>query len=285
MELKTHKQLLRVDPNKGVAITHLSLIGNNGELRSIIEPDKDYKFESSLLFPFPNRLENGAFEFEGKEYRFPFNDFGRPNALHGMVHEMRFNCIKETENRLIFELSYDGHLDFYPFPFILTISYLLKEGALDIQVGIENQGDESMPCGFGWHPYFNLSEGLSGVKLRMNNVTKVDVNERFIPTGKQTPYHAFDQLKSIKNVALDNCFIFPSDESNKLVFLAYKDKSVLEVWQDKHLSFVQVFIPPNKKAIAIEPMTCGINALNTKHGLKVLNKAEHWTLRFGLRYT
>ena len=285
MELIAYNQLLKVNPEQGAAITHLTLSGENGQLRSIIEPNDAFEFESSLLFPFPNRMENGKFQFEGKTFEFPLNDFGRPNALHGMIHNLPFQCVKEGESKLVLSLNYEGDLSYYPFPFKLQIDYELEKGRLNIDVRITNSGKESMPCGFGWHPYFNLGDDIDKAKLRLGNVVKAEVNELFIPTGKVTPYHSFDTLASFTDTNLDNCFIFEEEKKEYSVYLVYENKTVLDVWQDKNQRYVQVFIHPNKKAIAIESMTCGINAFNTGQGLKILGPEEEWTFKLGLRYT
>lgn len=285
VELNNHNQLLRVDLQNGAAITHLSLIGGNEKVRSIIEPNNEFKFESSLLFPFPNRLENGVFQFAGKTYQFPLNDFGQPNALHGMTHNMEFECIDKGDDHMTLSLDYRGGISYYPFPFKILVKYALAKGKLNIDIKVNNTGKSSMPCGFGWHPYFNLGDQIESAKLSLSEVVKVEVDQFAIPTGKVTPFHSFDTLSPFADAQLDNCFIFDEGKVERSVYLVYADKSVLDIWQDKHQQFVQVFIHPNKKAIAIEPMTCGINALNTGQGIRVLESGESWDFKLGLRYS
>ena len=222
MEITTYNQLLKIDLENGAAITHLSLRNQNGNLRAIIEPNEEFKFESSLLFPFP---------------------------------------------------------------FILYITYKLRYGTLDIDVKIKNNGSVNMPCGFGWHPYFNPETKISEAELRMNNMVKAEVNDHAIRTGKYTPYHIFDQKSGFEDAALDNCFKFSSNSQERSLYLVFEDKTVRDVWQDHQQDYVQIFIHPNKKAIAIEPMTCGIDAFNTGEGLRVLGPEEFWGFKLGLRYT
>ena len=38
-----------------------------------------------ILFPFPNRIRDGRFTWNGKEYRLPTNDPSGKNAIHGFV--------------------------------------------------------------------------------------------------------------------------------------------------------------------------------------------------------
>ena len=38
-----------------------------------------------VLIPWPNRLEDGSYEFDGKHYQLPLNEPERRNAIHGLV--------------------------------------------------------------------------------------------------------------------------------------------------------------------------------------------------------
>src|SRR5262245_38872016 len=37
------------------------------------------------LFPFPNRIRNGRFTWDGQEYELPTNDPSKKNAIHGFA--------------------------------------------------------------------------------------------------------------------------------------------------------------------------------------------------------
>jgi aldose 1-epimerase len=38
-----------------------------------------------VLFPFPNRIRDGRFTWDGREYRLPPNDPAMKNAIHGFA--------------------------------------------------------------------------------------------------------------------------------------------------------------------------------------------------------
>lgn len=281
MVLSSNNQSLEIDLANGGAISKLTL-SSNGKNRTVISPQSGYHFESSFLFPFPNRLANGKYSFEGRNYEFPLNDFGKPNALHGLISDKPFKVLDQLENSLTLSYCYPGDLAYYPFPFDLNITYTLKPGALTIDVSVENTGSSSMPCGFGWHPYFNLEEGADRVQIKLQNVVKVCVDENLIPTGRTTPYKTLEERYGVDHLKLDDCFAFSETDSIKSTKLFFPDDSSLEVWQDEHHPFVQIFTAEDQKTIAIEPMTCGINALNTGVGIKVLECKEIWSFQFGV---
>lgn len=280
MELNIHDQHLKIDPQKGAAVSNLSL-SKHGKTRELISPHEGYHYQSSLLFPFPNRLSEGSFTFEGKTFQFPMNDFGRPNALHGLLHNQPFELIDQQENELDLICRYDGGLDYYPFPFQIELKYTLALGSLSIQVEITNTGSSLMPCAFGWHPYFNLpQEGQLGA-LQLNNVSLVEVDDAMIPTGKSTPYRTLEQPVDISELELDSCFRATEMQDRYVTRLIYPDQSALEVWQDKSHPFTQIYTPDDRKTIAIEPMTGNIDALNTQDGLSLIEPKQSLVLNFG----
>jgi len=280
-ELKVNNQQLTLDPFCGGAIKELTL-SSNGITKTLISPKEGYHYQSSLLFPFPNRLQDGKFEFEGNTYQFPLNDFGLPNALHGMLHDKPFELKSETENELSLGYNYDGDLSYYPFPFKIDLSYKLAPGSLSVEVKIVNTGNTTLPCAFGWHPYFNLPEKGELGKLQLMNVGLVEVDEAMIPTGKSTPYRTLEEPNDISALTLDTCFRAIEKEDRYVTRLIYPDKSVLEVWQDENHPFTQMYTPEDRRTIAIEPMTGNINALNTKDGLSLIEPKQSLTLNFGV---
>ena len=54
------------------------------------ELEENNWFKSSILFPFPNRLENGCYQFEGTAYQFPINEPTTNNNLHGFAKNQEF---------------------------------------------------------------------------------------------------------------------------------------------------------------------------------------------------
>ena len=273
---------LRVDPSSGAAITYWSCLKKNQWVPMINSKGENH-FESSLLFPFPNRLAEGKYTFENQHYQFPLNDFGRPNALHGLIHDKNFRLIEKKEDFLKFEYQYDGEETYYPFPFRINISYRLKESELELSTTIKNIGTGNMPCGYGWHPYFDIELSQSSCKLKMPNANKIAVDDNMIPTGKEVENKEFKEFQSVFEKRLDTCYRLERMAERSSVFLNYPDLGTMEVWQDTNCPFIQIF-KPNEKVIAIEPMTCGIDAFNSKEGLKILGSREEWTIKMGLRF-
>jgi len=280
--LKNRGTTLKIDAENGAAITYFSYSKSSQEV-AIINNQGYNLFEGSLLFPFPNRLAEGKYTFKGKEYQFPQNDRGKPNALHGLVHNQKFELIFKGEDYLHYRYKYDGSDESYPFPYIMDVTYIVRQNELEIEVQILNSGGSPMPCGFGWHPYFDLQIAKADCRFKLPNVQKIVVNENLVPTGLKVEFKEFREFQSLKGHLLDTCFSLDQVKERSSSFLNCPGLGTLEVWQDHNFPFIQVF-KPNEKYIAIEPMTCGINAFNSKEGLKELSPQEVWALKLGLKF-
>lgn len=277
MRLKNGTSQLVVDLKHGASIKELKLADV-----PILRSEDGGEYQAALLFPFPNRLKNGTFEFEGKTHHFEHNDFGRPNALHGMIHNKGFVVESHEENEVTLRFDYSGEDTAYPFPFKIELMYALQEKSLEVALKITNSGPENMPCGFGWHPYF-YTENFEETRLKTPLLMEVDIDEQMIPTGRKGPFNAFDDFQNISNFDLDTCFKIQEPSERASTFLKLINGNTIEVWQDQNFEFIQVFTPNEKASVALEPMTCNIDALNNKEGLRILAPNEEWQLSFGVK--
>jgi len=90
-------------PEKGATISDFRL--NNQNIYDGYQSFEDLEaltwYRGILLAPFPNRLQEGKYSFEGIEYQFPINDSETETALHGFMHQMKFTLgevITNNEN-------------------------------------------------------------------------------------------------------------------------------------------------------------------------------------------
>lgn len=93
---------------------------------------------------------------------FLFPVFGRtpagsryPLEIHGFGHTSVWDVVsyKESELRLTLYANEDTQ-KVYPFHFRVELTFTLHGGKLTIHQKYENQGTETMPYAFGFHPYF-----------------------------------------------------------------------------------------------------------------------------------
>ncbi|WP_422355221.1 aldose 1-epimerase [Roseivirga pacifica] len=278
VQISNHLSKLTVNPKRGGAIDELVLNG-----RTIIQPMEGLGYESSLLFPFPNRLAEGKFSFQGRSFELPQNDDGRPNALHGLVHDKAFEVTASSESSVTLVYNYDGSLPYFPFPYSLQVTYTLEATSLEMNVLAKNTGNQMMPWGFGWHPYF-LVEKVDECALQLPKVNKIHADDMLLPNGKITEENTYNTATQIKETEFDTCFKLSDKQGLNHTHLYYPDGGLLDIWQEDLFPFIQVYTPADRKTIAIEPMTCGVNAFNSGDELKFLDSGNDWSMRFGLTY-
>lgn len=231
------------------------------------------KFKQTLLFPFPNRLKDGRYMYENMTYAFPVNEPDRGNALHGLVYGEEFVVtevdLRQDLGKIEITYIYHGQHEAYPFPFTLRTIYEISEAGFVLKAHIENTGYRALPYGFGWHPYFKTDERAI---FRGQEAKLQEVNERLLPTGEESLYDFGKEQRTLTE-SLDNAFRISENESLNLELGHFKGQ-MISLKADKSFRFFQVYNPaPN--IVAVEPVTCNINAMNNGDQLLHLGAGEN----------
>lgn len=245
-----------------------------------------------VLFPFPNRLKEGRYEWEDVTYEFPINDAHTGNALHGfgLDKPMRVNQLELSPEGATIGCEYkdEGTHPAYPFPFTFNIQFAIDQrNQLTVTMAFQNDGTHPIPVGLGWHPYFRLGEKVDSLQIQLPDCQMVGIDRFMIPNGKRYEYDKFAEQSPLGANTLDNCFALPTDRVEAAAHLR-GERGHLRYWQQTgkaKFNFLQVFTPPHRQSIALEPMTCNIDAFNNDEGLIKLDALESADAKFGLRFT
>jgi len=277
---------VRIYPNLGASLQEF--IKDNIEIINGITNDEagleTYKnsYNSAWLFPFPNRISNGNYTFENKNYQLNINEEALHNALHGFICHKQFKLMEEKTTKhsvfLRFKHTYLGALAGYPFPFELEISYRIALSNIEMTIEAKNTGDSKMPFGMGWHPYFK-SNKLSESVLNLDGFAQYEVNDNMIPTKEIKLAHQLPLR--LRETFLDDCFI------SKTATISYKTRNYnlkIEFEPASNKNFIQCYTPPTRDSIAIEPMTCAPDVFNNGHGLLTLkpNETYRWNISMSI---
>jgi len=247
-------------------------------------------FKSSYLTPFPNRLKGGKYEFDGNTFQFPINDEPNQNALHGFNIDAPFKLMDESAQgslRLSFVQEYLGENACFPFPFSFNVIMTIDQFKFELIMQIQNIGDKPMPIGMGWHPYFTLQNKIDNCALCIPNCKKIEVDERKIPTGKRTAYKEFSKSKLIGDAHFDTAYLFEKDADFTSVTLEsdlYKLRYYQET-RDTKFNYLQIYTPEDRESIALEPMSCNIDAFNNQEGLRILAPRKRFKAKCGVAIT
>lgn len=256
------------------------------------------QYRGVTLAPWPNRIADGKYSFEGTEYQVPLTEPERGNALHGLAAWLDFQEIEQSESHVVLAAEIVPQFG-YPHRLLLRVRWELTAAGLETTVTASNTGTSAAPYGTGPHPYLVAGEGRVDdwmLDLPVAEVMTV-TEDRLIPTGiEDVVSHAdgafdFRTPRAIGDVFIDHAFtsIIPTDAGRALVRLTTADGSGVEMEWGDELPWVQVHTAdqPNpdvhRLGLAVEPMTCPPDAFNSGVDLIVLQPGESssaaWTIR------
>ncbi len=294
LRLAHHKAdcYLTMDLQHGATIAQLAFpkLGNIIKAPKGWTLEEGFLYESSWLVPFPNRVASGKYNFQGRSYDMPIEGPDAANALHGFIYDKAFELEEQEcyESSAIIKLRHisEGHYPGYPFPFQLNIKIQLSLLAgLAVEVVMENTGDQDMPAGIGWHPYFDFGRPVDELELKLPVRERLALDNTQIPTGEKMPDSRFRKLTRIGNTGFDDCFqVYQDDDHAPEVLLHDSNRGTLIIWMDHPNDYVQVYTPEDRRSIAIEPMTCAPDAFNNQMGLAILSSGEKLISRFSIQY-
>ncbi len=245
--------------------------------------------KSTVLFPFPNRLDGGKYTWMGREYQFPINNAATGNAIHGFVREEAFEpefvFLGQDLASMRCYFDYTGDREYYPFPFSLELEFTINDsGKFEVQMEVMNLHSTPIPVGFGWHPYFRLANRADLHQLKLPPCEKVHINDRMIPTGAATLFQEFQTLQKVEDTFLDNCFKCAKTSGHYQLTLEGEGQSLSMKASAAEFPFFQVFTPPHRESIALEPMSCNVDGFNNLQSLVTLAPEEVWKGRMSLQY-
>jgi aldose 1-epimerase len=246
-----------------------------------------------VLIPWPNRLENGSYEFNGRRYQLPLNEPEHRNAIHGLVRWSTWTATEREAHRVMME-----HI-LYPqpgYPFLLGISmeYALSHNGLQVRTMATNLGTESCPYGSGAHPYLTLGTAtIDGLILQVPGRTVLRSDERGLPIRREpvegTEYD-FRHPKRIGSIKLDHAFADLERDADGLARVELRDsdrETKISLWADQSYPYLMLFSGdplPNvrRRSLAVEPMTCPPNAFRTGDALIRLEPGASFTGTWGI---
>ncbi len=278
-------------PGLGATLLELQCRGNNilDGYQSPEELEAGKWGKSAVLFPFPNRLKDGQYSWLGHDYSFPINNTDTGNAIHGFVRRETFEVTRIELTRENAELScqfnYLGQHAWYPFPFSLEITFNMTDRSVfSVSFFLRNRHREAIPVGLGWHPYFRLAPTADEHRLQLPACAQVEIDARMIPTGARRPFPDFSEEKLLGDTRLDNCFQVENNHALYHLRLLGGEHELTLAASRSLFPYFQVFTPPHRESVALEPMSCNVNAFQNGDGLVTVAPGSDWTAAFILEY-
>jgi aldose 1-epimerase len=237
-----------------------------------------------LLAPWPNRIRDGRYSFDGRDLQLPLSEPKLGNASHGLVRWVSWTVEEHSESSVSLAyrlMSQPG----YPWTVDLHVMYDLSAAGLTVTVTATNLSGVPAPYALGAHPYLTTGPGpVDGWELTLPVDTRLDVDEQLIPVGRVDVTGTeldFRTARVIGSTSLDTAFTGVHRDTDGRATVSLRDPSTdlgVVLWMDQQHGWLQVFtgdaLPAHaRESLAVEPMTAPPNAFGSGEDLVVLAPA------------
>jgi aldose 1-epimerase len=245
----------------------------------------------AVLVPWPNRVRDGRYRFEGVEQQLPLSEPDKRNAIHGLGRWERWTPVRHEPARLTLALDIVAQKG-YPFEVRVEVTYALDaEAGLSVSTSAHNTGTGPAPFGAGFHPYLAThGTPLDDVTVALPARQRLVLDDGAVPIGVQpvdgTP-HDLRGGRRLGQLRMDDGFTGLDTENGRGHAEVRAATSGARIWFDEAFRYLQVFTPDDLAdgvpAVAVEPMTCAPNAFNSTDGLVVLDPDGTWAGSWGIQ--
>jgi aldose 1-epimerase len=242
-------------------------------------------FKSGKMNPFSCRLANGQYQHEEQDYKIEKFYLG-PHALHGIqydaVYSIESTHLDEYQASVILVYHYKGTDKGFPFPYSMHLKWILKtNNIIVVTTAITNHHHQAIPMMDGWHPYFQLGNGIDDCIIQFKNKGKIEYDEQLLPTGKILADNTFDEGKVLDNTHLDDCWMIDEAVPNCTI---QKEHQKIIITPIANYPYIQLYTPEDRQSIAIENLSAAPNCFNNKMGLHIVKPHETWELITSYQY-
>lgn len=246
-----------------------------------------------VLFPFPNRIRDGRFTFDGET-------FTVDPPRHGFVRDKPWRVVSygaDDEQGAWLTSRFDAAdypdkiLRQFPFPFQIEITHRLRDARLLIETVARNTGRRRMPVGFGIHPYFRKPDRGS---VTVPAAARWELADS-LPTGRIVAVGGDHDLrggKPLGGMNLDDIFtrVEPDEDGPARCVITDEERRTETVveFSPGELPHVVVYTPPApRRAVCVEPNSCPTDAFNLQargieSGVIVLGAGEEARFEIGI---
>ncbi len=255
-----------------------------------------------FLAPWANRIDQNAFFFGGKRYLLNaelgnFRLDGNKKPIHGLlVYAADWKVVTlwaddkgaQVTSRLEFWKNSDWMAQF-PFAHAIEMTYLLRDGVLEVRTTIENLSSGPMPVSIGYHTYYQVPDApRDRWKVHLPARDHYVLSKELIPTGEKRPVALADPLH-LAGTQLDDVFGgLGRDSSGRAAFWVEGAKQRIAVEFGPKYTVGVVYAPQGRNFICFEPMTGPTNAFNLAHqgivkDLQTVRSGGQWSESFWIK--
>jgi len=280
------------------------VVGFGGGLRSYVtagrnlldsyeEAEMSTSGRGQVLIPWPNRVQDGAYEFGGRTHQLSLDEPAAGNAIHGLVRWVDWTVAHREPSRAVLEHTLRPQPG-YPFTLEISIEYSLGSNGLEVQTTATNVGVDACPFGAGAHPYLTAgTPTVDSTVLLVPAGRVLQADARGIPVGSGavdgTEYD-FRQPRPVGETKLDTGFTGLTRDADGLARVELRhpdDDSGVVLWVDDGYRYLMLYTGDDRpdvqrRSLAVEPMTCPPDAFRSGDDLLVLEPGASFHAAWGI---
>jgi len=239
-----------------------------------------------LLHPWANRLAGLEYRAAGRDVRLDgaspilhFDSKGLP--IHGVPwSKLPWEVTASRADTIEARLAWTGPelLAVFPFPHALELRVAFAPGSLSLETTLFAGPGAAVPVAFGFHPYFALPGSRPQWRLRLPAMRRLQLDANGIPTGREEAAPAMDT--PLADGSWDDGFALEAETATLGI-----SGGGLAISVDflEGFGYAQVYAPPGKPFVALEPMTAPTSALTTGRGLRTVAPGDRYRTVFRIR--
>ncbi|HUY96755.1 MAG TPA: aldose 1-epimerase family protein [Verrucomicrobiae bacterium] len=250
-----------------------------------------------LLVPWPNRVADGRYTFQGRAHQLALTEPATGSAIHGLVRWLEWSPVELSCERVTLAVTVHPQPG-YEFTLACRATYRLDPDGLRVTVTATNRGGSALPCGLGAHPYLTVGTPVVDDALLTVPASRwLELDDRRVPTGAERPVdgtgYDFRSPRRIGAAVLDVALtgLAPDPDGRTVVELrAPAGGRVVRLWADAAHSHLQLYTGDTlaapgsrRRGLAVEPMTCAPNAFRSGVGLRTLTPGACLSASWGIQ--
>jgi aldose 1-epimerase len=263
-------------------------VGDRPYVESFDLASRPPRGSGSILVPWPNRTAGGRWSWHGQPQQLALTEPAAGNAIHGLLRHTFYRAADRRPDAISLHATVAPQPG-WPVPLAVGVGYAVGPDGLTVTHTVHNIGADPVPFGVGAHPYLRAGDSATDdCVLTLAAAASLPL-ERGLPTGPARPDAELDFRggRALRGMQLDHAFGDCAVVDGRVRHRLSGPDGGVELWADPDFGWVQVFTPgdhPGRgRAVAVEPMTCPPDALNSGVGLLTVAPGETWTGRWGLR--
>lgn len=249
------------------------------------------------LVPWPNRLADGCYSFDGREHQVALTEPDKHNAIHGFLRWRNWTAVVREPSRAVMATRLHP-LQGWPHTLDVAVEYSLDDDGLTTAIRATNIDQAPCPFGAGQHPYLSPGSRLvDDCELQFEAATRIVTDsERQLPIGREEVHgtdYDFTSARLIGDQKIDFAFtdLKRDKDGRAWTRLIRPDGRCVELWVDHSFPIIEIYtadtLAPERRrsGLGCEPMSCPPNALASGENIMRIEPGESFVGRWGVRMT